>query len=55
MRRVQTFMVTIETPFKDDCGMYTHELTAGDIRRGLENSSSVSVEVSVEERKTEIK
>ena len=55
MRRVQTFMVTIETPFKDDCGMYTHELTAGDIRRALEDSLSGSVEVFVEERKTEIK
>ena len=50
MRRVQTFVVTIETPYKDSCGMYTHELTAGDIRRALENACYESVEVSVDER-----
>lgn len=50
MRRVQTFMVTIETPYKDSCGMHTHELTAGDIRRALENACSESAEVSVDER-----
>lgn len=49
MRRVQTFVVTIETPCKDSCGMYTHELTAGDIRRALENACS-DAEVSVDER-----
>lgn len=54
MRRVQTFVVTIETPYKDSCGMYTHELTAGDIRRALgnalENALYESAEVSVDER-----
>lgn len=50
MRRVQTFVVTIETPYKDSCGMHTHELTAGDIRRTLENACSESAEVSVNER-----
>lgn len=50
MRRVQTFVVTIETPYKDSWGMHTHELTAGDIRRALENACSESTEVSVNER-----
>ena len=50
MRRVQTFVVTIETPYKDSCGMHTHELTAGDIRRALESACSESAEVSVDER-----
>ena len=51
MRRVQTFVVTIETPYKDSCGMYNHELTAGDIRRALENAAwSENAEVSVDER-----
>ena len=50
MRRVQTFVVRIETPYKDSCGMHTHELTAGDIRRALENACSESSEVSVDER-----
>ena len=55
MRRVQTFVVTIETPFKDSCGMYTHELTAGDIRRALENALHESAEVSVDERGSTVK
>lgn len=50
MVREQTFVVTIETPYKDSCGMHTHELTAGDIRRALENACSESAEVSVNER-----
>lgn len=55
MRRVQTFVVTIETPFKDSCGMYTHELTAGDIRRALEYACSESAEISVDERGSMVK
>lgn len=55
MRRVQTFVVTIETPFEDSCGMYTHELTAGDIRRALENACYESTEVSVDERGSTVK
>ena len=59
MRRVQTFVVTIETPYKDSCGMHTHELTAGDIRRSLENalenSLYESAEVSVDERGSTVK
>lgn len=59
MRRVQTFVVTIETPYKDSYGMHTHELTAGDIRRGLENylenALYESAEVSVYERGSTVK
>ena len=59
MRRVQTFVVTIETPYKDSCGMHTHELTAGDIRRALENALEnalyESAEVSVDERGSTVK
>ncbi len=55
MRRVQTFVVTIETPSKDSCGMHTNELTAGDIRRALENACIESTEVSVAERGSMVK
>ena len=55
MRRAQTFVVTIEAPYKDSCGMYTHELTAGDIRRALENACGENAEVSVDERGSTVK
>lgn len=56
MRRVQTFVVTVETPYKDSCGMYNLRISEGDIRRAVCGNLPVeSAEVSVSEGKEKIK
>lgn len=46
--RVQTFVVTIEMPYKDGCGEIVPEYNAGDIRsalmKGLDRFDSISVD-----------
>lgn len=47
-RRVQTFVVTIEMPYKDGCGEIVTAYNAGDIRsalmKGLDRFDSISVD-----------
>ena len=51
MVRVQTFEVTIELPYKDDCGEIVRSLTAGDVRSALWKQLPVGInQISVEER-----
>lgn len=48
MRRVQTFVVTIETPYKDGCGETVPGYIVGDIRsallKGLPRYESITVD-----------
>ena len=51
MRRVQTFVVTVDMPSKDSCGTDTPKITEGDIRRALSAKLPIEgAEISVDER-----
>ena len=57
MRRMQTFVVTVEMPSKDDCGNETPPITEGEVRRALLRSlpiNGVSVSESTEEKRCDI-
>lgn len=50
MSRIQTFIVTIETPYKDGCGEVVHGYNCGDVRTALIKSLPRYESISVDER-----